>query len=189
MKVFKILRSIAIAGFVYLVITAFASFGVLAYADFPCDYYTDYCFEYGSPADVNIEDIQIESDLTTTSVGISGGGCDSTYSITNILVIQPFSITLERVGDELLVNGSLLEVGGEFHKIGYFGLNPWSETYIEFHNLGMYECSLSNINPLVIEGSTGSRISLVKALILFVIVVVLFTWSHERLRILKSSQS
>jgi hypothetical protein len=112
------------------------------------------------------DDARIETFLTTYKAGWSGGGCNHKIASEDTLEQNTSvgTLTLDREGETLKVDGRILGKGQSFKRTHALIWNPWIIAQTQFTNVGVVaDCeSESPARRLVVIGRYGTQISLVK---------------------------
>jgi hypothetical protein len=175
---YKILPLLFILLLIYFGCTFLISFVPIGFADFPCS--IEYNEENKCVIDYHpyIEDnskYQIETFLTTSYVGTSGGGCHRAHSESNTLDVEIsfLNLHLERIGNNLIVNGKTVEAGEKIQYTDYLHWSPWIISQIRFENVGAvtYCDSKSDSPRVIIIGNYGAEKSLGKGSILLILAI------------------
>jgi hypothetical protein len=116
---------------------------------------------------VNVPDAaEIEVFLTTYSADFSGGGCHHEAVGSGRLSVDTAvgTLSLERSGETLLVNGSPLAPGETYTERQAFSFDIWETASLEIQNLGVVGlCGRPEAAPrLLVVGSYGTRLTLLR---------------------------
>ncbi len=171
---YKILRLALVLALIYSVLTGLATLTLRGAIDFPCPATyaeEDDCILLYTPVGEGDDySSQIEIFLTSYAAGFSGGGCNHKRSETNVITVQTFvrDLSIVKDGSLLRVDGKVLERGEKFLATNAFHINPWVISRLKFVNLGLVpDCqSGSQHHRVVILGSYGTEISLLKGLLI-----------------------
>ena len=197
-KYFQILRLILLFLIICVLLEGWLSIGFWGFIDFPCfERYieTNNCIDVGGFKQSEDRDIyQIESFLTSYAAGFSGGGCYNEKSETNTARLQTDAanyLILERDDGILKVNGRILDKGAEFQAINVFYWNPWQISRLRFKNVGLVpDCGTNPENRrIVIIGSYGTEISLLKGFLILSFVIGWFIFACRKLKSLRTSST
>lgn len=193
MKGYRIIQITLLLLLVYSVLTGLSFFVYGGFMDFPCfvEYVEkdDCTLSHGNGEETGENKSQIEIFLTTYTAGFHGGGCNYQESEKATLDVQTSIINLrfERDDSIVKVNGEDLEKGAAFQKTNIFNLNPWIISRIYFRNLGLVsDCESASTHPrVVIVGSYGTEISIVKGVLITSVVVFVIILVSKKIKRLK----
>ncbi len=182
---YKILRLVFVLLFVYIIVTGISSFLPRGLSD-------SQCWVRYDEANQCVEDhqtgsnYQIESFLSTYMVGWANGGCNYKHAEGSTLDV-PTSVKnlhFERDGNDLIVNGKILEGGNKFRFVEILNSTPWIISKMEFENIGLVaSCnSPSTDRRILIVGSYGTKISLPKGLILLTVSVGGYIFMNKKIK-------
>jgi hypothetical protein len=191
---YRILCSALLVLLIYSLLTGLTRLTFGGSMDFPC--FVDYdeqrnCVIPHGPGSTEGEDTpQIEVFLTTYVAGMHGGGCEHKKTDTNMLDVPTSVIDLrfECDGNSVKVNGQVFEAGAAFEAKNVFDWNPWIVSRLRLKNLGLVaDChSGSQFQRIVVSGSYGTEISIVKGLSISTAIIAGLVYSILKLKRLKT---
>lgn len=182
-KISKFLLNLLLGWVALTFIFLFFSMGMMV--DFPCSSGHESmdengaCFlssHYSEREKSFLSNASFEVSVTTFYAGASGGGCFHKISDSN--TIAGMGVTFERDGDVVKIDGRSLAAGEGFKGTDYFGVDPWTIRRYEFKNLGVLRDCRGSLNQsvgnarLIVDGTSGSEISLLKGLLMLVILLL-----------------
>jgi hypothetical protein len=189
-KGYRIVQIALLLLLAYSVLTGLSFFFSGGFMDFPCfaEYVEqdDCLLSYRYEDDTGESTSQIEVFLTTYTAGFRGGGCNYQNSEITTLDVQTsiVDLRLERDDSILKVNGEILAKGATFQKTNILNWSPWIVSRIHLRNLGLVsDCESDSTHPrIVIVGSYGTEVSIVKGVLIISAVIFGFILVNRKIK-------
>lgn len=199
LRVYKVLRVVLWLLLAFIIILGASIILLGGFVDFPCFVRYDEAgdcisMEHASGRWDEVQDeTRIETFLTTYEAGWSGGGCN--HKIVSQDTLEQYTsvgtLTLEREGETLKVDGKTLEKGQSFKRTHVLIWNPWIIARTQFTNLGVVaDCeSESPASRLVVIGSYGTQISLIKGGLIMLALIAGLVLVSRRLKAFREDRT